>query len=678
MARRTVKERTTRSIEQGSHDSQSVERNGGKVIIVESPAKAKTIESILGKDYRVVSSKGHVRDLPQKDFGVDLETLEMKFEIIPGKEAVVDELRKLTHGREVLLASDPDREGEAIAWHLSTLLGVKGRSRITFTEITPRAITEAVKEPREIDMNKVNAQLARRVLDRIVGYKISPLLWRILKDAKSAGRVQSAALKLICERERERVRFVPQVYYKVWVELAGMKAMLTKVGDEKLKPTEVTKEIADAVVRDVRRVKLVDVDVRDVRKNPPPPFTTSTLQQDASSRLGFSVSKTMAIAQELYEGIDTPKGHLAFITYMRTDSIRVSEDAIEMARDFVKKHFGEEYLPEGASATRGRAKERTKAKVQDAHECIRPVDVTITPEVARSLLDRDHLRLYELIWKRFLASQMRHAQYKQYSYDFREGDYTFEATVRERTFDGFEAVYAVDEEKVETHKELEVGMVYDVTPKVQEAQTTPPDRFTEASLVKTLESEGIGRPSTYATIIQTLIDRKYVLRKRRTLVPTVLGFVVNEYLEKHFPDVVDKGFTAEMERELDEVENGKKDWRSVVREFLAEFSKDLERAQREFFSVDFETTLSCEECGERFRLRIGKFGLYLSCGGCRRTRSVNPEEPGVILDGKVHFVREESDGGAEGENESVGGPGSATSRGATGKKFKRRARRKQS
>lgn len=603
-----------------------------KVIIVESPAKAKTIENILGEEYLVLSSKGHVRDLPQKDFGVDLKTLEMEFEIIPGKESVVQHLKEVTQDKEVLLASDPDREGEAIAWHLSTLLNVKGKNRITFSEITPRAIKEAVQSPREIDMNKVNAQLARRVLDRIVGYKISPLLWRIMKDAKSAGRVQSAALKIICERERERVKFVPQKFFKVWVEVAGLKAYLTKIDGKKLKQTDVTKEIAEEVSKSVREVRLISADVKEIKKNPPQPFITSTLQQDASSKLGFSVSKTMKIAQELYEGIDTPEGHIAFITYMRTDSVRISDEAKESAANFIAEHFGERYVGERIRKTR----EKTKTKIQDAHECIRPVDVFLTPEIAKRLLDRDHYKLYELIWKRFIASQMTAAVYKQYSYDFQSGKYLFEATARERIFDGFESVYSVDNEKSEVHENLRVNDTYAVQPKVQESETTPPDRFSEASLVKTLESEGIGRPSTYATIIQTLLDRKYVVKKRRSLIPTILGFIVNEYLEQRFPDVVDKNFTAEMEKELDEIENGNKDWKTVVRDFLKEFSKDLANAEKQFFSIDYETDLTCE-CGNSFYLKVGKFGLYLLCKHCNKTSKVEPERIGVIIDGKAIF-----------------------------------------
>jgi DNA topoisomerase-1 len=622
----------------GNEDSKTEKK---KVIIVESPAKAKTIERILGSDYQVISSKGHIRDLPQKQFGIDLDSLKLDFEIIPGKESVVEQIKKITSGKEVLLASDQDREGEAIAWHLSTILGVKGRNRITFTEITERAIKEAVKNPREIDMNKVNAQLARRVLDRIVGYMISPLLWRIIKDAKSAGRVQSAALKIICERERERLRFVPQKYFKVWIDIAGLKAYLTKIDGKKVKPTDVNEEIAKDVVKHVKSVRLVDIDIKEVKKNPPAPFITSTLQQDAASKLGFPVSKTMRIAQELYEGVDTKEGHIAFITYMRTDSTRVSDEAKEAAEAFILRNFGKEYLNEIASET-SKKSSKTKGKIQDAHECIRPVDINITPEKAKELLDSDHRKLYELIWKRFIASQMSSAVYKQYSYDFESGNYVFEASIRERIFDGFEKIYTLDNEASEEHKELKVNEEYSVEVKSAESQTTPPDRYTEASLVKTLEAEGIGRPSTYATIIQTLLDRGYVVKKRKTLVPTILGFVVNRYLEQRFPDIVDKGFTAEMEKDLDEIENGKRDWKEVVRTFLKEFNKDLEKAKNEFFAIDFDTDIQCEDCSGNYKLKVGKFGLYLHCPHCKRNKALKPDIFGVIDGNKLYVVEEQS------------------------------------
>jgi DNA topoisomerase-1 len=673
-----LKKRNRRLGTEEQHGNEDLKTEKKKVIIVESPAKAKTIERILGSDYQVISSKGHIRDLPQKQFGVDLDSLKLDFEIIPGKESVVEEIKKITSGKEVLLASDQDREGEAIAWHLSTILGVKGRNRITFTEITERAIKEAVKNPREIDMNKVNAQLARRVLDRIVGYMISPLLWRIIKDAKSAGRVQSAALKIICERERERLRFVPQKYFKVWIDIAGLKAYLTKIDGKKVKPTDINEEIAKDVVKHVKSVRLVDIDIKEVKKNPPAPFITSTLQQDAASKLGFPVSKTMRIAQELYEGVDTKEGHIAFITYMRTDSTRVSDEAKEAAEAFILRNFGKEYLNEIASET-SKKSSKTKAKIQDAHECIRPVDINITPEKAKELLDSDHRKLYELIWKRFIASQMSSAVYKQYSYDFESGNYVFEASIRERIFDGFEKIYTLDNEPSEEHKELKVNEEYSVEVKTAESQTTPPDRYTEASLVKTLEAEGIGRPSTYATIIQTLLDRGYVVKKRKTLVPTILGFVVNHYLEQRFPDIVDKGFTAEMEKDLDEIENGKRDWKEVVRTFLKEFNKDLEKAKNEFFAIDFDTDIQCEDCSGNYKLKVGKFGLYLHCPHCKTNKALKPDIFGVIDGNKLYVVKEQGSNEQdelEQEGQQAANKESGTQRKNSSSKYSKKGKKK--
>ncbi|MFN6991823.1 MAG: DNA topoisomerase, partial [Fervidobacterium sp.] len=381
-------------------------------------------------------------------------------------------------------------------------------------------------------------------------------------------------------------------------------------------------------------------DITEVKKNPPSPFITSTLQQDASTKLGFPVAKTMKIAQELYEGIDTPEGHIAFITYMRTDSTRISDEAKSAAKELILNLFEEEYLgSEIEQSAKKSKKKQEKGKIQDAHECIRPVNVFLTPEKASKLLDKEHLKLYELIWKRFIASQMKNAVYKQYSYDFKSGEYIFEAAIRERLFDGFEAVYSVDDEKSEEHKELKVGEKYTVTPKIAESKTTPPDRYSEAALVKILEAEGIGRPSTYATIIQTLLYRNYIVKRGRSLVPTILGFVVNDFLEKHFPEIVDKGFTAKMEKNLDEIENGNMDWKDVIKKFFNEFEKDLKKAEKVFFSIDYETDKNCENCGSSYRLRVGKYGLYLNCPKCGINQSVSIKEFGVLLDEKVYLTQ---------------------------------------
>jgi DNA topoisomerase-1 len=608
-----------------------------KVIIVESPAKAKTIEKILGKDYKVVSSKGHVRDLPQKKFGVNLDNFEPEFEIIPGKEKVIEAIKKEIKNKEVLLASDMDREGEAIAWHLSKILGLDGENRIVFTEITPNTIKKAVEHPRKIDEKKVNAQLARRILDRIVGYQISPLLWKIIKGAMSAGRVQSAALKIICDRERERFLFVPKEFYKVAVKLKeyDLKANLWSISGKKIKQENVTKEIADDIKKNVKKVLLEDIKEKETKKSPPLPYITSSLQQDAANRLGFTVSKTMKIAQSLYEGIDTPEGHIAFITYMRTDSTRVSDEAKEMTLNFIEETFGKEYVG-------GKVKRRKKntSKVQDAHECIRPVNVEITPEKAKSLLSGDYYKLYKLIWERFVASQMKESKYLEKTYIFKEGIYEFRTTISKLKFDGFEKILG-SSQKEGKEFDLETKKEYDVEKVIAEKDTTkPPARFTEATLVKTLEAEGIGRPSTYATIITTLQQRKYVSKQKRELVPTLLGFVVEDFLTKKFPEIVDKKFTALMEEELDKIETGEKEWKEVLNEFYDEFSKYLKDAKTKFYSINYETDLKCDNCKKGiYKLKIGKFGLYLNCENCGTNKSIDSTINAVQIDNKVYIEK---------------------------------------
>ncbi|WP_228288114.1 type I DNA topoisomerase [Thermosipho ferrireducens] len=608
-----------------------------KVIIVESPAKAKTIEKILGNKYKVISSKGHIRDLPQKRFGVKLDSFEPEFEIIPGKETVVDFIKKQADGKEVLLASDMDREGEAIAWHIAQILGLNmnGKNRVVFTEITPETIKKSVQNPRAIDLSKVNAQLARRILDRIVGYKISPLLWKIIKGAMSAGRVQSAALKIICERERERFKFVAKEFYKISIQLENkaFKAAFWGINGKKIKQENVDKALAEEIKKVVKSVVLADIVEKETKKRAPLPFITSTLQQEASNKLGFSVSKTMKIAQSLYEGIDTPEGHIAFITYMRTDSSRVSEEAQQMTYSYIEKEFGSEYI--GGKAKR---KKRSGTKVQDAHECIRPVDVNITPKIAEKLLDKDHYRLYKLIWNRFVASQMSEAKYLERTYVFRKDEYEFRTTISHRLFDGFEKILS-SRSKEEKDPQLKINHEYEIKDILVEKDTTkPPLRFTEASLVKTLEAEGIGRPSTYATIISTLLSRKYVLKKKKELVPTLLGFVVEDFLTKKFPDIVDKKFTALMEKELDEVEAGKKAWKEVLDEFYKDFSKYFTEAKNSFYTLNYKTDLSCENCTkENYNLKIGKYGLYLNCEYCGTNKSLDQTMPAVLLNNIIYI-----------------------------------------
>ncbi|ABR30885.1 DNA topoisomerase I [Thermosipho melanesiensis] len=604
-----------------------------KVIIVESPAKAKTIEKILGKNFKVISSKGHVRDLPPKKFGVDLKTFEPEFEIIPGKEKVIEKIKKETEGKEVLIASDMDREGEAIAWHLSNILNLSGKNRIIFTEITPNTIKKSVENPREIDIKKVNAQLARRILDRIVGYKISPLLWKIIKGAMSAGRVQSAALKIICDRERKRFLFKPKEFYKVSIEIKKVKANLWGISGKKIKQENITEEIANDIKETVKEVILEKISEKERKKSSPLPYITSTLQQDAATKLGFPVSKTMQIAQALYEGVDTKEGHIAFITYMRTDSTRVSEEAKEMAKAFIEKKFGENYL---GTTKKGKKK---KKNVQDAHECIRPVNVEITPEIAQDLLNKDMYKLYKIIWKRFVASQMKEATYKDKTYIFKSGKYEFRTTISHRIFDGFEIIYP-EKETTEKAVQLNEGEKYKVSKiNVEKDATKPPSRFTEATLVKTLEAEGIGRPSTYATIISTLLQRKYVVKEKKELVPTLLGFVVEDFLTKKFPEIVDKKFTALMEEELDKIEEGEKKWKEVLNEFYSKFSKDLLNAQKEFYTINYETDLKCEECENTYKLKIGKYGLYLNCESCGKNKSIDNTLNAVIIKNNAYIQK---------------------------------------
>ncbi len=600
-----------------------------KVVIVESPAKAKTIESILGKDYKVLASYGHVRDLPKKKFGVDLDLFTPHFEIIPGKEKVVEKLRKEIDGREVFLASDMDREGEAIAWHISDILSLpKEGVRITFTEITPKAIKKALENVRDIDMKLVRSQFARRMLDRIVGYMISPLLWRIFRiNNLSAGRVQSATLKIICDRERKIQSFVPKEFWRAKAHHGDLTFELFEYEGKKIE-----KDLPDEAVEELKSLEELIVETVErkiVKKNPPEPFTTSTLQQSAVSNLGFSVKKTMMIAQQLYEGLDTKEGHIAFITYHRTDSTRISDDAIEMAKDFIGKNFGKDYLG-------NYRRKKKKKKIQDAHEAIRPVDVNMTPERAKELLDEDHLKLYKLIWKRFLASQMAPSQREETKIVLKspDGRFRFQAKFSKRVFDGFEKILPRDENPLNLN--LEEGDVLKVKIELFKDKTKPPERFSEGMLVKEMERLGIGRPSTYAPTISTLLSRKYVVKKRGKLIPTLLGFLVLDYLEKNFPEIVDVKFTAKMEEELDLVESGKKEHTDVLREFFEKFSESLERAKKEFYKVDYQTNFKCD-CGSEMRLATGKYGVYLKCPSCGKSRSVKVEYTAVLLDGKIIF-----------------------------------------
>ncbi|AEX85473.1 DNA topoisomerase I [Marinitoga sp. 1135] len=612
-----------------------------KIVIVESPAKAKTIEKYLGSEYKVVASKGHIRDLPQKKFGVDIEKdFEPEFELMPGKEKVVEDLKKIAKGKTVYLAPDMDREGEAIAWHLSYLLGLdeNEENRIIFSEITKNTIQEAIKSPRKIDKNKVGAQLARRILDRIVGYKISPILWRILKDYNtSAGRVQSAALKILVDRERQIFKFKPKEFYKIFLKYMEQDIPLVKIDGKKFKKESISEKKKEEIFKELENAiySVTAVTEKETKKNPPQPFITSTLQQSAISKYGWSSQKTMQIAQKLYEGIETKEGPIAFITYMRTDSTRISEDAMKKAHEYLESNFGKEYT--------GHFKvKKSKKKIQDAHEAIRPTDVFMDPKKAKELISGDALKLYTLIWNRFMASQSAPSKYIEKTYTISDNNkkYEFEAVGRKRIFDGFEKFWSSST----TEKEYEIpekGILENIELKAERDETKPPSRYTEASLVKEMESKGIGRPSTYATIITTLLNRKYVIKEKNSLIPTLVGFVVSDILEMNFPEIVDVKFTAHMEENLDKVESGEMDWKTLLKEFYAEFEKFLNDTDKKLKerSMDFtyNTDISCEKCGEKMQLQFGRYGLYLKCPKCGENKGIQKGALGVTIDKKVYL-----------------------------------------
>ncbi|HCZ05978.1 MAG: topoisomerase [Thermotogota bacterium] len=613
-----------------------------KLLIVESPAKAKTIQKYLGDGYKVVSSKGHVRDLPESEFGVDIsKKFKPKFVLIKGKKNVVNEIKKLSEGREVLLAPDNDREGESIAWHLAELLKLDTSKpiRIVFNEITEKVIKEAVKNPKQLDFRKVDAQLTRRILDRIVGYGLSPLLWRLMKRGLSAGRVQSVALKLVCEREKEIFTFQPVHYHKIFVIVNGVKVPLVKIKGRKIKPEDTSDEkkyrsIIDEIKSSV--LKVVSIEKKQTKRQPPQPYITSTLQQDANNLLGWSASKTMKVAQQLYEGVETPEGNMAFITYMRTDSTRVSETAKDAAKAYIESHFGTQYAGSGSK----KRSSRGKVNVQDAHEAIRPTYIEIDPESAKHLLKGDHLRLYTMVWKRFMASQMAPSVYEETSFGLEtpDGRYRFEISSKKRIFDGFEKVFGSSQEKMLDLSLKEGEEIKDFELVSEDAETTPPPRYTEASLVRTLETNGIGRPSTYATIISTLMEREYVVRRGKELVPTLVGFLVVDFLERYFPKIMDVGFTAKMEEELDEIEEGRKNRLEVLEEFYREFGPSLEGIEeklgaREIQSV-YESNAKCEACGGDMKVHVGRFGPYLRCERCEKTENLDPVGT-VLIDGVV-------------------------------------------
>jgi DNA topoisomerase-1 len=609
------------------------------LVIVESPAKAKTINRFLGSSYVVKASMGHVRDLPQTKLGVDLENdFAPSYVVIRGKRRTISALKSAAKkASAIYLAPDMDREGEAIAWHLAALIDKGGTKikRVIFNEITEKAIKEAFRSPTSIDRRKVDAQQARRVLDRLVGYLVSPLLWKVVHRRTSAGRVQSVALRLICEREEEIGRFVPKEYWTIDGTFKSPRgdevtARLEKIGKAKadLDALEKTRRAETDAAKQSYSVRAV---IRKQKKrNPKPPYITSTLQQDAARRLGFTARKTMVVAQELYEGIDLgQRSRAGLITYMRTDSVRVAAGACDDAREFISATYGEQYVP--AKATRFR---KGKAS-QDAHEAIRPTDVTRTPDAVSGYLTRDQGRLYKLVWARFVASQMAPAILDQTTVEIEGGPYLFKVSGSVMKFDGFLKVYSEKQDEKETRlPELHRDDPLDLLKlEVSRHETQPPPRYTEASLIKELEDKGIGRPSTYATIISTVQERQYVEKVKAALIPTELGTTVLRILLKAFPDIFDVGFTAKMEGELDRVESGRDEWVSVVRDFYEPFKKRLKNADamKEDLKATLEevTDTKCEKCGSPMIKKWGRHGRFLACSAfpeCKTTRPLEEEQ----------------------------------------------------
>lgn len=607
------------------------------LVIVESPAKVKTIKKFLGKNYEVMASNGLVRDLPKSQLGFDPSNdYEPKYITIRGKGELLAGLRKEAKKADrIYLATDPDREGEAISWHLTKALKLEGKDveRITFNEITKTAVKNSLKNPRQIDMNLVDAQQARRMLDRMVGYKISPLLWAKVKRGLSAGRVQSVALRIICDREAEIEAFIPQEYYTLDVVLDNLDAKKQFVakfyGDKNGKLDIGDKASLDKIMDQLQsasyRVESVKTGKRE--KKAPLPFTTSTLQQEASKALNFSIQKTMRIAQQLYEGVDVEgNGTVGLITYLRTDSTRVSDEAKSAAVDFISQNYGEDYLQEGAAKAKANG-----TKVQDAHEAIRPSDITRLPSEIKDSLSRDQFRLYQLIWKRFVASQMSSAVYETVNVKIAAGDYRFTVADSKRVFDGFMLVYTASDEEKDDKKLSAHGLHEDTKlgfSSFEEKQhfTQPAPHFTEASLVHTLEELGIGRPSTYSPIISTLLKRRYITKEAKNIFVTELGEVVNGIMKESFPSIVDEHFTANMEGLLDEVEEGTVNWKSVISNFYPDLEEAVEIAESQLQKVKIEdevTDVVCEECGRNMVVKYGPHGKFLACPGfpdCRNTK----------------------------------------------------------
>ena len=608
-----------------------------KLIIVESPAKANTIKKFLGGNTKVVASMGHIRDLPKSKLGIDVEhNFEPEYINIRGKGDLIKELKKdAKSSKKVYLATDPDREGEAIAWHLSKILDVDNSkvTRVTFNEITKTAVQKAIKEPRDIDINLVDAQQARRVLDRIVGYKISPVLWKKVRRGLSAGRVQSVAVKLIVDREEEIEKFIPEEYWNIYVKLLDEKSKKTfeaKFYGKDGKKQEVhNKEQVDKILSGIENAKYIVEDVKkgEKKRNPAPPFTTSTMQQEASRKLGFTLKKTMSVAQGLYEGVKIPeKGTVGLITYMRTDSTRISEEARAAAKKHIVEEYGENYYENRYY--------KTNKEAQDAHEGIRPTYADLEPDKIKESLTNDQYKLYKLIYNRFMASQMTAAVYDTMSVTIDANNYTFKANGQNLKFKGFMTLYV---EGTDEKQEEEVGIIPELEVKQEvkkqkiepkQSFTEPPARYTEASLVKALEEKGIGRPSTYSPTITTILERRYIEKVQKQLMPTELGKVVNKLLVENFSDVVNVEFTANIENQFDNIAEGKENCRKMISDFYGPFEENLEKVEKELEHVEMVEEVSdvkCEKCGRMMVYKYGKFGKFLACPGypeCKNTKAI--------------------------------------------------------
>ena len=607
------------------------------LVIVESPAKVKTIKKFLGKNYEVMASNGHVRDLPKSQLGFSPENdFEPKYITIRGKGEILAKLRKeVKKADKIYLATDPDREGEAISWHLTKALKLddKDVSRISFNEITKTAVKASLKTPREIDMDLVDAQQARRMLDRMVGYRISPLLWAKVKRGLSAGRVQSVALRIVCDREEEIDAFIPEEYWSLEASLLpeGEKkpitAKLLDKGGEKFEIS--SEEQMNQVLAELKgkEFKVCDMKKGERTKKAPLPFTTSTLQQEASKALNFPISKTMRIAQQLYEGVDIKgQGTVGIITYLRTDSVRISEEADEAARAFISESYGEEYLSDGEGS------KKSNAKIQDAHEAIRPTDINRIPSEIKESLSRDQFRLYQLIWKRFAASRMANAKYETTTVNIAAGDYTFRVSTSKVAFDGFMLAYTEADDEKQEKQVLLKSIDKDTKLKLEEFDpkqhfTQPPAHYTEASLVKTLEELGIGRPSTYSPTITTIIARRYITKENKNLYVTEIGSVVNSIMKESFPTIVDEHFTANMESLLDSVAEGHLNWKTVVANFYPDLEEAVEAAEKDLEKITIEDEVTdeiCEVCGRNMVIKYGPHGKFLACPGFPECRNTKP------------------------------------------------------